>query len=252
VTGTSDTDDVQALAGGDRDAFAALFRRHHTFVYNLAFRRTASWAAAEDVTGVVFLELWRQRDRVESLGGSLRPWLAGVAANEARHVWRSRSRLAGAVGRLALVHGSDVAAGREPDPADDLAARIDDERAMAALLDTLDALPEAHREVITLWAWEQLSYDEIAVALDVPVGRSALVSAGRGHACGGSTEVTPSSRRMSVRAALSREPAPRCWHPSASRPRGRWWRGRHKTMGEEWRQRIGALRSPSTPTLAAG
>jgi RNA polymerase sigma factor (sigma-70 family) len=170
VTGTSDTDDVQALAGGDRDAFAALFRRHHTFVYNVAFRRTASWAAAEDVTGVVFLELWRQRDRVESLGGSLRPWLAGVAANEARHVWRSRSRLAGAVGRLALVHGSDVAAGREPDPADDLAARIDDERAMAALLDTLDALPEAHREVITLWAWEQLSYDEIAVALDVPVG----------------------------------------------------------------------------------
>jgi RNA polymerase sigma factor (sigma-70 family) len=179
VTGSSDADDLRALAGGDREAFAALFRRHHNFVYNVAFRRTASWAVAEDVTGVVFLELWRQRHRVEPLGGSLRPWLAAVAANQARHVWRSRSRQAGAVDRLALVHGGDGPAGREPDPADDLAARIDDERAMARLLERLAALPEAHREVITLWAWEQLSYDEIAVALGVPVGtvRSRLMGA---------------------------------------------------------------------------
>ena len=41
------------------------------------------------------------------------------------------------MGRLALVHGDD-ASGRVPDPADDLAARIDDERAMAALLDRVD------------------------------------------------------------------------------------------------------------------
>lgn len=167
MTGQSDEDDLRALAGGDADAFAALFRRHQNFVYNVAFRRTASWSAAEDVTGVVFLELWRQRGRVEPLGGSIRPWLAGVAANQARRVWRSRSRQADAVGRLAGV----AAAGRhEPDPADDLAGRIDDERAMAALLRRLDALPEAHREVLALWAWEQLSYDEIAVALAVPVG----------------------------------------------------------------------------------
>jgi RNA polymerase sigma-70 factor (ECF subfamily) len=167
MTGESDDDDLRALAGGDPDAFAALFRRHQTFVYNVAFRRTASWSAAEDVTGAVFLELWRQRERVEPLGGSIRPWLAGVAANQARHVWRSRSRRAAALGRLA---GVDASGRHEPDPADDLAGRIDDERAMAALLGRLDALPDAHREVLTLWAWEQLSYDEIAHALAVPVG----------------------------------------------------------------------------------
>jgi RNA polymerase sigma-70 factor (ECF subfamily) len=167
MKGGSDDDDLRALAGGDPDAFAALFRRHQTFVYNVAFRRTASWSAAEDVTGVVFLELWRQRGRVEPLGGSIRPWLAGVAANQARHVWRARSRRADALGRVA---GVGAVGRHEPDPADDLADRIDDERAMAALLGRLDALPQAHREVLTLWAWEQLSYDEIAVALAVPVG----------------------------------------------------------------------------------
>jgi len=169
MTGESDDDLLRALAGGGRDAFAALFRRHHTFVYNVAFRRTASWAAAEDVTGIVFLELWRQRERVQPLGGSIRPWLAGVAANQARHVWRARSRRAAALGRLAW-GGDDAASGHEADPADNVAARIDDERAMATLLNRLDALPEGHREVLTLWAWEQLSYDEIAVALAVPVG----------------------------------------------------------------------------------
>ena len=180
MRGESDDDLLRALAGGGRDAFAALFRRHQTFVYNVAFRRTASWAAAEDVTGVVFLELWRQRERVQPLGGSIRPWLAGVAANQARHVWRSRSRRADALGRLAWVGGA--AGGHEADPADDVAARIDDERAMAALLDRLDALPEAHREVLTLWAWEQLGYEEIAVALGVPVGtvRSRLSRARAG------------------------------------------------------------------------
>jgi RNA polymerase sigma-70 factor (ECF subfamily) len=167
MTGDSDDADLRALAGGDPDAFTALFRRHQTFVYNVAFRRTASWSTAEDVTGVVFLELWRQRERVEPLGGSIRPWLAGVAANQARHAWRSRSRRADALDRLA---GVGAAGRHEPDPADDLAGRIDDERAMATLLRRLDALPEAHREVLALWAWEQLSYDEIAVALAVPVG----------------------------------------------------------------------------------
>ena len=181
MRGESDDDLLRALAGGGRDAFAALFRRHQTFVYNVAFRRTASWAAAEDVTGVVFLELWRQRERVQPLGGSIRPWLAGVAANQARHVWRSRSRRSDALGRLAWV-GGGAAGGHEADPADDVAVRIDDERAMAALLDRLDALPEAHREVLTLWAWEQLGYEEIAVALGVPVGtvRSRLSRAWAG------------------------------------------------------------------------
>jgi len=169
MTGESDDELLRALAGGGLDAFAALFRRHQRFVYNVAFRRTASWSTAEDVTGVVFLELWRQRERVEPLNGSIRPWLAGVAANQARRVWRRRSRRADALGRLAWA-GDGAARSHEADPADEVAARIDDERAMAALLDRLDALPEAQREVLTLWAWEQLSYDEIAVALAVPVG----------------------------------------------------------------------------------
>jgi len=41
---------------------------------------------------------------------------------------------------------------------------------MAVLLAAVQALPGPHQEVLTLWAWEGLSYEEIAVALGVEVG----------------------------------------------------------------------------------
>ena len=166
----TDDDDLSLLASGDADAFTALFRRHNTFVYNLAFRRTASWSAAEDITERVFLELWRQRAHLETSGGSLAPWLAGVARNLARHWWRAGTRQAGAVRRLALVCDVGGPSRSCPDDADDVASRVDDERRMAVVLGYIDELPEAQREVLMLWAWEQFTYEEIAEAVGAPVG----------------------------------------------------------------------------------
>jgi RNA polymerase sigma factor (sigma-70 family) len=156
---------LQALAAGGDQAFGVLFERHTDSVYNCAFRRTANWSAAEDITESVFLELWRQRRRVVTCSGSIRPWLLGVAANQSRRWWRDNARKARAVERLA---------GRESGAADDLAdlvaSRIDDERRMAGLLAAVQALPAPQQDVLTLWVWEQLSYDEIAAALGLRVG----------------------------------------------------------------------------------
>ncbi|HEX6421021.1 MAG TPA: sigma-70 family RNA polymerase sigma factor [Acidimicrobiales bacterium] len=173
----SDADELTALAAGDHGAFTRLFARHGSFVYNVAFRRTASWSVAEDITGTVFLELWRQRGRVEPLGGSLRPWLAGVAVNQARQWGRHGGRQARALDRLAQL-GPGGVAGRAggpggpdgPDPGEVVPRRIDDEARMAALLRLVASLPAPQRDVLTLWAWEQLGYEEIAAALGLPVG----------------------------------------------------------------------------------
>ena len=56
------------------------------------------------------------------------------------------------------------------DHADDVAARLDDEARMRHLNAALDALPAPFRDVLTLWAWEQLGYEEIAAALGLAVG----------------------------------------------------------------------------------
>jgi RNA polymerase sigma-70 factor (ECF subfamily) len=170
-----DTDDalLWRLARGDTRAFEALFERYVDFVHNVAFRRTADRSAAEDIAETVFLELWRQRQRIVSREGSLRPWLAGVTANLARRWWRDRTRGRRALGRLAgrsgRAAGPDVGVD-DRDLAGEVADRVDDERRMSAVLAALDQLPADQRELVLLSAGDGLSYEEMAAALDIPVG----------------------------------------------------------------------------------
>jgi DNA-directed RNA polymerase specialized sigma24 family protein len=69
---------------GDTDAFGAVFDACAKSVYNHAFRLTGDWSAAEEVMAMTFLEAWRNRMRIAEDGGSLRPWLLGIATNLAR------------------------------------------------------------------------------------------------------------------------------------------------------------------------
>jgi RNA polymerase sigma factor (sigma-70 family) len=54
--------------------------------------------------------------------------------------------------------------------ADDADARLDDERRMRGVLKSLGRLPGREQDVLALCAWADLSYEEAAVALGVPVG----------------------------------------------------------------------------------
>jgi hypothetical protein len=67
------------LRAGDPDAFGVLFDSYARAVYNLGFRLTGDWSAAEEVVSLTFLEAWRLRDRIDAGGESLRPWLLGIA-----------------------------------------------------------------------------------------------------------------------------------------------------------------------------
>ncbi|GAA0939314.1 RNA polymerase sigma factor [Actinocorallia libanotica] len=152
-----------AAVGGDEQAFGELFDRHGRTVYNFCFRRTADWAVAEDLASVVFLETWRRRKQVRLEGGSLLPWLYGVATNVLRNHQRSLRRYGAALSRL-------------PEPvapetdADLVAARLDDQRRMREILDRIAHLPRRDQELLVLCVWEELTYAEAATALGIPVG----------------------------------------------------------------------------------
>jgi RNA polymerase sigma-70 factor (ECF subfamily) len=77
---------------GDHAAFGVLFDDHSRAVYNLAFRLTANWSIAEEAVSLTFLEAWRLRASVEPEGGSLRPWLLGIAINVNRNMSRAARR----------------------------------------------------------------------------------------------------------------------------------------------------------------
>jgi len=147
---------------GDADAFGLLFTRHARAIYNFFFRGTADWAAADDLLSIAFLEAWRRRDK-ELDEGYVLPWLYGIAANVLRNRRRSERRFAGALRRLP-----------PPEPEPDFSAaaddRADDERRMAQALELLHRLPEREREIFILCAWMELSYEDAAAALALPIG----------------------------------------------------------------------------------
>jgi RNA polymerase sigma-70 factor (ECF subfamily) len=151
------------IRAGGHDAFGELFDAYARSVYNHAFRLTGDWAQAEDIVSLTFLDAWRLRGKVDEEGGSLRPWLLGIATNVTRNTRRAARRHAAAVSRLPR---DEV----ERDFADEVAARLDDKAELALVRTALATLRRAEREVLALCVWSGLDYRAAAEALGVPVG----------------------------------------------------------------------------------
>jgi RNA polymerase sigma factor (sigma-70 family) len=143
-------------------SFDALFDRHARAVYRFAARRLGA-SAAEDVVAESFARAFAGRDRIVCTdAGSALPWLLGIANNVIRAERRNEERMLRAYARSGV------------DPAEiPHAARIEALDAEASWPSVAEALAElrlAEREALILFAWAELSYAEIAIALDTPIG----------------------------------------------------------------------------------
>jgi RNA polymerase sigma-70 factor (ECF subfamily) len=157
------------LAGADDAALTELYRRHCDAVYNFAFRRTASWAAAEDVVQATFTAVWRRArsGTVDQLRAeTARAVLLVMAGQECANAARAARRLRLLHGRIEADAGSAVSA----DHAGSTAARVDDERQMSELRLALKRIPAVQREAIELVLWSHCSIAEAAGALGVSEG----------------------------------------------------------------------------------
>jgi RNA polymerase sigma-70 factor (ECF subfamily) len=149
-----------ALArGGDAAAFGELFDRHRDRVFRSAVR-SLDVQEAEDAVAVTFLELWRRREAVRLVDGSLQPWLLATSHNVARNLARGRRRYRAFLARIPL----DEAARSPEDITLDEAEEFERRRAAAAVL---AALPHADAELLTLVTIEELSVAEVAKLLGI-------------------------------------------------------------------------------------
>ena len=152
------------LMDGVEADFAALFRRHNKVVYNFAFRATASWSRAEDITQATFMTIWRRarEGTVDPLRrDSAVPILISIARNEVLNNARSQKR------RLRLVDRIQ----EQPHAHDNnVASWLAQEAGMERVRMVLDKLPAAQRAVIELVVWTGLDLAECADVLNIPVG----------------------------------------------------------------------------------
>jgi len=158
----AETDDrvlVARARGGDRDAFAELYERHHGAIFRFALHMLGAPASAEDVVQEVFVAFMHALGRFEG-DRSLRAYLFGIARHMAGRRLR-RERLW--VSFDANAHDAITAS---PSAVDDLQRRED----LLQLRQALLALPRKHREVIVLCDVEQVSYEDAAASIGCAVG----------------------------------------------------------------------------------
>lgn len=146
-----------AFAAGDEDAIREAYRRWSTLVHTIALRSLGSVADAEEVTQQVFVDAWRARHRFDPTRARLPAWLLGITRHAVAdaHERRSRDqRLAAA----APVAPATVAA--------------DDDRVVDSVVvaDELDRLGDPQRTILRLAFYEDLTHDQIATRLDLPLG----------------------------------------------------------------------------------
>lgn len=155
----SDSDCV-ALSLREPKAFEAIFERHFDDVHRYLHRR-AGRDLADDLAADTFALAFEVRGSCRASGSAL-PWLYGIATNLLRRRRRAERRQLRAYGRS----GVD----RSVIYDDEAAARVEGSAHGAQLARALTAMRPQERDALLLYALADLTYEEVALALDVPVG----------------------------------------------------------------------------------
>jgi RNA polymerase sigma-70 factor (ECF subfamily) len=150
----SDADVIKSSLVDPR-SFEALFDHHFRAIYRFLQGRVGM-QLAEDLASETFMVAFRRRRSYDLSRDDARPWLYGIATNLVRDHRRAEERHLRAYARMTDEYAS--APGQTPE-------HLDSELS-AALLE----LSHEERSLILLLAWADLTYEQLAHALDVPVG----------------------------------------------------------------------------------
>jgi RNA polymerase sigma factor (sigma-70 family) len=165
--------DADVIRSSERDPerFGEIFDRHFVAIYRYLRPRVGP-DLAEDLASGALVAAFRRRASYDLRRANARPWLLGIAANLLREHRRTERRRLLAYARVP--HDQRVDAGLEA-----VDERLDADAARRDLARALARLKPAHREVLLLFAWEGLTYQQISEALGIPVGtvRSRLARA---------------------------------------------------------------------------
>jgi RNA polymerase sigma-70 factor (ECF subfamily) len=152
--------DLVARSLEDPRAFEPIFGRHFRAVHTYLHRRVGR-DLADDLAAETFALAFERRASCRATSTVL-PWLYGIATNLLRHRWRAESRQLRAYARS----GVDRRTAYEDERPDGSTGSPLDARLAGALA----AMRPRERDALLLYALADLSYEEVASALDVPVG----------------------------------------------------------------------------------
>ncbi|MEU4745601.1 sigma-70 family RNA polymerase sigma factor [Actinosynnema sp. NPDC023658] len=161
--GASEADDRPDLSGPHPSrVFGQLFDRHSRPLHRYLARRVGD--LADDLVGETFLVAYQSRSGYDPGRGTARAWLYGIATNLLRRHLRQEER-----GLRAAVRAAGSTAGHE-DHESRVADQVDATARARLLAGALVELDAGDRDVLLLTSWAGLDSNEVAEALDIPVG----------------------------------------------------------------------------------
>ena len=155
---TDDLDLIHRIQAGDDDAVRDLYAQYGQRLYAYALRLTNDPATAEDVTQTTLVTAWRTA-RTFRAEGRLIAWLLGIVHHTAMKSIRNRANYLDDVAEEIV---------REDQPSPEEQAQVKDERRWVR--QGMQSLSPEHRAVLELIFYQELTLNEVAQVLDVPLG----------------------------------------------------------------------------------
>jgi RNA polymerase sigma-70 factor (ECF subfamily) len=159
---------VERVQRGDKRAFDLLVRKYQHRVIGLVSRYVRNHAECEDIAQESFIRAWRAIDAFRG-DSAFNTWLYKIAVNTAKNHLVAMSRRPPADD----VDVDDAAFTASAERMQDNATPEHEmmrQEIEQSVFSTVQALPEELRTAITLREVDGLSYDEIAHAMDCPIG----------------------------------------------------------------------------------
>jgi RNA polymerase sigma factor (sigma-70 family) len=166
--------------------FAARYDQHHLAVYRYAAGRLGP-ETAEDVVAEAFTIAWARIANFDPQRGQFVSWLFGIVTNVIARHHRQETRQWRAFAKVG-VDGNDTFD-------DELANRLDADVRWPHVASVLAGMSSQDRDVLLLHVWQEMSYQQVADTLGIPVGtvRSRIARA-RGRLAVASAEPATSAR----------------------------------------------------------
>jgi len=171
----SDEELMEGVAREDNEALKSLHTRYAPLIYHLG-SQSLDRHAAEDLVQEVFLQVWRRASTFDPHRGVFRAWVLQIAHFRILNELRRRSRRP----KLGPDDGETLLE-EWPDPSPEPQESTWREFRKTAVRAAVDRLPAAQRQALSLAFFEELSHDQVASALRLPLGtvktriRSALL-----------------------------------------------------------------------------
>jgi RNA polymerase sigma-70 factor (ECF subfamily) len=159
---------MRDLAGGQQEALGPLYTRYASLVFHLCVQ-SLDRPAAEELVQEVFLTMWRGASSFDASQGAFKPWLLRLTHWKILNELRRRRRRPTEAGETGPGEGDEpfaYVADDEPGP-EEQAWQSEHERIVKS---AVESLPEKQRQAVSMAFLEDMTHEQVANALDVPLG----------------------------------------------------------------------------------